>query len=83
MTKPQQDHGAAIALGVLSLLLAVYFAFPMLLIKPLWGAYQSNRLTYDRYLAMRNALLFPVDRLADMFPAYDRWAFGPSGRTGI
>ena len=71
------------AIGVLSLLLAVYFAFPMLLITPLWGAYQCNRLTYDRYLFLRNVILFPVDRLADRFPAYDRWAFGASGRHGI
>jgi hypothetical protein len=82
MSRSQSNPAIGAAAGALLLLVALYFSFPMWIVLPFWELYQSRHLSYDSYLRSRNAILYPVDRLADKFPAYERWAFGPAGRVG-
>jgi hypothetical protein len=80
MTKPANDHGLAVTGGVLLMLILLYFAMPARILGLLREANQSGRLSSAQYLLMRDVILYPADRLADRFPSYDRWAFGPLGR---
>lgn len=83
MTKPLADHPLAVAGAALVIIMALYFSFPDWIWGLLRKAYESDRLSLGQYLVIRDVVLYPADRIADRFPAYERWAFGATDRYDL
>lgn len=80
MTKPPPAPAVVVTSGVLAILIIFYFAFPMWLLRPFRDAYVDGHLSLERYQAVSNMLLLPIEWIADRFPVYERWVYGTDGR---